>query len=174
VTQSSLQRSAAGHTEAVRESIHEYGALIWTLASRLSRTPAEAENATQEIFQAIWRDAARFDASKGSDKDFIIMIARRRLIDRMSKRVLERPVDSQHEHDVNVLSALRREQREVVELSLIGGVAQSEIATHLAIPSGTVKSSMRRGLTKLREFINPPGPPEPSLGVLQEPVVLPT
>ena len=80
-----LQRIAAGESSAVRECIDQYGALVWSLARRLSRTPADAEDATQEIFLDIWRSAFRYDSSQGSPQVFIAMIARRRLIDRLRK-----------------------------------------------------------------------------------------
>jgi RNA polymerase sigma-70 factor, ECF subfamily len=177
VTQSSLQRIAAGHTEATRECIAEYGALVWSLALRLSRTRADAEDATQEIFLDVWRNAARFDPAKGSDKVFIMTIARRRLIDRLRKKGLEPPMepaealDEVHDRsEVHVSSSLEneqimrafltlsRDQRETLELSLIDGLTQPEIAAHLSMPLGTVKSCIRRGLMRLRECCKTPAP----------------
>lgn len=72
-----LQRIAGGDSAAVSECITKYGALVWSLARRLSRTASDAEDATQEIFLDIWRSAGRFDPSQGSDQIFIAMIARR-------------------------------------------------------------------------------------------------
>ena len=82
-----LQRIASGDPAAVRECIDQYGPLVWSTARRLSRTPSDAEwTQPREIFLDIWRSAGRFDASQGSDKVFIAMIAaRRRLIDRLRK-----------------------------------------------------------------------------------------
>ena len=88
-----LQRIASGDSAAVRECMDQYGALVWSLARRLSRTASDAEDATQEIFLDIWRSAGRFDAAQGSDKMFIAMIARRRLIDRLRKKSAEPPMD---------------------------------------------------------------------------------
>jgi RNA polymerase sigma-70 factor (ECF subfamily) len=169
-----LQRIASGDSAAVRECIDQYGALIWSIARRLSRTPSDAEDATQEIFLDIWRSAARFDASQGSDKVFIAMIARRRLIDRLRKSSAEPPMDTMEALDLvaagdqvtssetsmeaeqatRALAELRPEQRQVLELGLLHGLSQSEIATRLKMPLGTVKSFMRRGLIKVRENMN--------------------
>ncbi|MEP6883632.1 MAG: sigma-70 family RNA polymerase sigma factor [Gammaproteobacteria bacterium] len=169
-----LQRIASGDTAAVRECVEQYGALVWSLARRLSRTTSDAEDATQEIFLDIWRSAARFDPSQGSDKVFIAMIARRRLIDRLRKTSAEPPMDSvealesvawadpgttsefcmEAEQATRALAELRPEQRQVLELGLIHGLTQSEIASRLSMPLGTVKSFMRRGLIRVREFMN--------------------
>jgi RNA polymerase sigma-70 factor (ECF subfamily) len=157
-----LQRIASGEQAAVRECIAEYGALVWSLARRLTRTPSDAEDATQEIFLDIWRSAGRYDATQGSDKVFIAMIARRRLIDRLRKTTNEPPMDSVDvletvawsDRAARALQELRPEQREVLELGLLHGLSQSEIAARLGIPLGTVKSFMRRGLIRVREFMN--------------------
>ncbi len=169
-----LQRIAAGDSTAVRDCIDQFGALIWSLARRLSRTAADAEDATQEIFLDIWRSAARFDASQGSEKVFIATIARRRLIDRLRKTTAEPPMDPvevlefmtwpdsgtasevslEAEQAMRALAQLRPEQRQVLELGLLHGLSQSEIAARLSMPLGTVKSFMRRGLIRVREFMN--------------------
>jgi RNA polymerase sigma-70 factor (ECF subfamily) len=174
MTPSVLQRIASGESAAVRECIDEYGALVWSLARRLSRTPADAEDATQEIFLDIWRSAGRFDPLQGSDKVFIAMIARRRLIDRLRKTSAEPPMDPvevldtvawsepgnaseisvEAEQATRALQGLRPEQRQVLELGLLHGLSQSEIAARLGMPLGTVKSFMRRGLIRVREFMN--------------------
>lgn len=169
-----LQRIASGDSAAVRECIERYGALVWSLARRLSRSPSDAEDATQDIFLDIWRSAGRYDASQGSDKVFIAMIARRRLIDRLRKTTSEPPMDpveslehvdwadpgtssetaSDAEHAARALAQLRPDHRQVLELGLMHGLSQSEIAARLELPLGTVKSFMRRGLLKVRESMN--------------------
>jgi RNA polymerase sigma-70 factor, ECF subfamily len=169
-----LQRIASGDPAAVSECIKEFGALVWSLARRLSRTASDAEDATQEIFLDIWRCAGRFDPSQGSDKIFIAMIARRRLIGRLRKKSAEPPMDpievlesvawsdpgtlietsAEAEQAVRALAELRPEQRQVLELSLLRGLTQSQIAARLQIPLGTVKSFMRRGLISVREYMN--------------------
>ena len=55
---------------------------------------------------------------------------------------------------MRALAELRPEQRQVLELGLLHGLSQSEIATRLSMPLGTVKSFMRRGLIRVREFMN--------------------
>ena len=169
-----LQRMASGDSAAVRECMDRYGALVWSLARRLSRTASDAEDAAQEIFLDIWRSAARYDASRGSDKVFVATIARRRLIDRMRKKSAEPPMEPPEAlesiawsdpaslpetgidaaHAARAMEELRPEQRQVLELGLMHGFSQSEIASRLSMPLGTVKSLMRRGLLRVREHMN--------------------
>jgi RNA polymerase sigma-70 factor (ECF subfamily) len=174
MSRSVLTRMAAGDADAVGDCMDQFGALVWSLARRWSRTTADAEDATQEIFLDIWRSAGRFDESQGSDKVFIAMIARRRLIDRLRKNSAEPPMapaelldtvvwqepgnsaetSADAAHAARAVAELRPEQRQVLELGLLHGLSQSEIAERLAMPLGTVKSFMRRGLIKVREYLN--------------------
>ena len=169
-----FERIARGDPGAMGQCIDEYGALVWGLARRLSRTRADAEDAVQDIFTDLWRSAGRFDASFGSEKMFVAMIARRRLIDRLRRLKAEPPTVSDEsllagvedgggdiaettaeaEAASRALGQLRPEQRQVLEMSLLQGLSQAEIATALNLPLGTVKTFMRRGLIKVREALN--------------------
>jgi RNA polymerase sigma-70 factor (ECF subfamily) len=58
------------------------------------------------------------------------------------------------EQAARALAELRPEHRQVLELGLLHGLSQSEIAARLGLPLGTVKSFMRRGLIRVREYMN--------------------
>ena len=77
-----LPRVAAGEPTALAECMERYGGLVWSIALRLTGSRADAEDAIQEIFIDLWKSAARFDGAVASEKAFVAMIARRRLIDR--------------------------------------------------------------------------------------------
>jgi len=176
VSSSLLQRVALGQSSAMHECIQQYGGLVWSITKRFTRTHADAEDATQEIFLEIWRHANRFDEALGSEPCFIATIARRRLIDRLRKTIAEpfteTPAevlesvawiaDDSAESDscldadraIRAMDALRPEHRQVLELGFLYGLTHSEIAKRLNMPMGTVKSSMRRGLMQVREFLN--------------------
>jgi RNA polymerase sigma-70 factor (ECF subfamily) len=85
VAQAILKRIAAGDKTAVQDCLDSYGGLVWSLARRMSPNTNEAEDAVQEIFIDVWKNAARFDESQSSETTFVAMIARRRLIDRLRK-----------------------------------------------------------------------------------------
>jgi RNA polymerase sigma-70 factor (ECF subfamily) len=83
VEQAILQRIASGDRTAVDDCLKAYGGLVWSIARKMLRNTEEAEDAVQEIFIDIWKNAERFDASRASETTFVAMIARRRLIDKI-------------------------------------------------------------------------------------------
>lgn len=170
-----LPRVAEGDVQAVHECLDRYGALVWSLARRWTRSPSDAEDATQDIFLQIWLQANRFDAALGSEKTFISMIARRRLIDRLRKTAAEPRLDCDMETLESIagseprdaaeasldiervmwaLGDLRPDHRRVVELGFLHDFSHAEIANHLDLPLGTVKSFMRRGLARVRQCMH--------------------
>ena len=169
-----LQRIATGEKAAVRECIETFGPLVWSMARRMSRTPADAEDATQDIFIDIWRSAGSFDGTLGTERVFIATIARRRLVDRLRGKRVHRatvPLETldflpetavactaEASFDVEqaalALKGLQPSHREVLELALAEGLTHAEIAAKLNMPLGSVKSNIRRGLMRVRELVN--------------------
>lgn len=166
-----LTRIANGDTGAVDECIDRYGGLVWSLARRLSSSLADAEDAVQEVFVDLWKNADRYRGEIAGEPTFVAMIARRRLIDRLRKsgRELEsRPIDElalQHAAPLQTspvelaeevaqaaacLERLRKDERKVLELSIYHGLPQTRIANQTGLALGTVKTIARRGLLQLR------------------------
>lgn len=170
--QTVLQRIAAGDAKAVQECIDQYSRLVWSIARRFAASPAEAEDAVQEVFLDLWKSASRFDPARASEKTFVAMVARRRLID-LLRRTERRPQltalpenidfpNDEHERlEVTVeaslaaraLEALRPEQRRVLILSVYHGMSHGEIVESTGVPLGTVKSHIRRGLEEIRRAL---------------------
>ena len=139
----------------------------------MMRNQDDAEDAVQEIFVDIWKNAAKFDPSQASETTFVAMIARRRLIDRIrftQRRISADSLDdvlaepagtSEKELQVQIegrealkaLNELRPEQRQVLQLSIIHGLSHQEIADATGMPLGTVKTHARRGLLQARELL---------------------
>jgi RNA polymerase sigma-70 factor, ECF subfamily len=173
VEQAILQRIAAGDRNAVDDCLKTYSGLVWSIARKMLRNTEEAEDAVQEIFIDIWKNAERFDASRASETTFVAMIARRRLIDkiRYSTRrisadslddVLLEPftrADKQMQTSIEARQAaeamrsLRPEQQQVLRLSIVQGMSHQEISDATGMPLGTVKTHARRGLIQVREFL---------------------
>ncbi len=167
-----LERIGAGDQAAVEECLAQYGGLVWSLATRMSHSSTDAEDACQEIFVEIWQKAERFDPVVASEATFITVIARRRLIDRhrrmnsqpetvsMNAEALETTGISEPSRPdlvdeaakaARCLDKLSHEQQKILKLSIHHGVSHGGISKKLSIPLGTVKSFARRGLIQLRD-----------------------
>jgi RNA polymerase sigma-70 factor (ECF subfamily) len=165
-----LARVAQGDPLAKRECIDQFGGLIWSIARRLTRTHADAEDAVREIFTDLWRRAGRFDSAQGSEKVFVATIARRRLIDRMRRAARQEREESIDIHSLSwagpgngvaacaearaaghAVMQLRPDLQRVLELGVLQGLSHSEIADVLQLPVGTVKTMMHRGLIQVRD-----------------------
>jgi RNA polymerase sigma-70 factor (ECF subfamily) len=173
VNQAILHRIADGDSQAVEECVDKYGGLVWAIARKMLRNPDEAEDAVQEIFVDIWKNAARFDESKSSETTFIAMIARRRIIDRIrysTRRISAESLDDvllepfsradrslqisvEAEQAAEAMRQLRPEQQQVLRLSIIEGMSHQEISNATGMPLGTVKTHARRGLVHVRETL---------------------
>jgi RNA polymerase sigma-70 factor (ECF subfamily) len=171
--QAVLQRIADGDQNAVQECLNLYGGLVWSLARRMLRNQEDAEDAVQEIFVDIWKNAAKFDPAQASETTFVALIARRRLIDKIRftqrrisadslENVLYEPAGSSEKElqvqiegreAFKVLNELRPEQRRVLQLSIIHGLSHQEIADATGMPLGTVKTHARRGILQARELL---------------------
>jgi RNA polymerase sigma-70 factor (ECF subfamily) len=166
-----MHRIAQGEQLAFAQCMDQYGGMIWGLARRLSPTPSDAEDATQDVFLQLWKNASRFDPTRGSEAIFIATLARRTLISRFrgqKGRRLEVSIDDVESASVDqsaadgeasaeaclaaqVLSSLPAQHQRVINLAVVQGLSQSEIAIQTGMPLGTVKTLMRRGLILVRE-----------------------
>jgi len=177
VSESILQRVAGGDADATRECVERYADLVWSIARRLLGGGArvEAEDAVQEVFVDLWKSAGRFDPSVASEAAFVVMIARRRMIDRLrrrSRRVEEvsgsawvessvagvertsgEHVSEDARRAMRAMEDLSEEQRRVLGLAVQQGKTHTEIAEITGLPLGTVKTHVRRGLMRLREAL---------------------
>jgi RNA polymerase sigma factor (sigma-70 family) len=151
-----------------------YAALGSTVLRYLQRLVGhdDAEDFLQRVFYEVWRHNDRYDPSRSLEA-WILGIARKRAIDHLRRRrnpavALENwdhiPGDDGREwaeryaraREVrNALNRLPGEQREVLALAYFGSYTQSQIATYLELPLGTVKARAFRGLRRLADILTP-------------------
>jgi RNA polymerase sigma-70 factor (ECF subfamily) len=130
---------------------------------------------TQDTFLRLWTRASTFNPNKGSILTWLLTITRRIAIDRIrleSRRPSEAgsldelgwdwlpdPKSTSEEARWGTvgfaLAELPTPQRQAIELAFYQGLSQSQIAEHLNVPLGTVKTRVRLGMQKLRKALNP-------------------
>jgi RNA polymerase sigma-70 factor (ECF subfamily) len=151
----------------------------YSLAYRMMGERQAAEDLVQDAFLKVWRAAGSYRAERASVRTWLLTIVHNRAIDQL--RVLGRhrrtqekieatapmsqPSDaftkswanSQREQVREALSALPEEQLKILELAYFSGYTHVEIAELLDVPLGTVKSRMRLGLKKMRDYFGSQG-----------------
>jgi RNA polymerase sigma-70 factor (ECF subfamily) len=163
-----LSRLAGGDPLALGEFYDRFAGLVNALALRIVRDAAEAEDVVQEVFVQAWRQAARFDPSRGTPEAWLCTMARTRALDRLRRRTARRedpaesgpaPVERPPTEDGiavrKALETLSADQRRALELAYYEGLTQSEIASRLGEPLGTIKTRIRTAMIRLREELAP-------------------
>ncbi len=173
----SAQESALLQLVARDRDVDAFRALFDIFAPRLrafvARRAADnglIEDVVQETFVNVWRKAHLYDPQKASAAAWLYTIARNARIDLLRKTlrpdvdpndpalVPEQPEPaferiSRDEEDLRLkraLSALPAEQHEVLRLAYFADMAHGDIAAHLNLPLGTVKSRIRLALRRIR------------------------
>ncbi|MEM1240965.1 MAG: sigma-70 family RNA polymerase sigma factor [Cyanobacteria bacterium P01_H01_bin.26] len=163
----------AGQMEALRTLYQRYGRLVYTLAHRILHSDEEAEEITQDVFLTLWHKDT-YQSDRGSLSRYLVVLTRSRAIDRLRSQTSHRrrlhkwhllmadvsptPLDfatlsERGEQIRQALASLSEKERQVIEIAYYEGLSQSEIAQHLGIPLGTVKSRSRQALRKLRQAL---------------------
>lgn len=179
---SPLLRFAAGERAAFDDLVRDYASPAYGVALKVLHDPALAEEAVQESFLRIWRNASRFEGARGSERTWILSVVRNQSIDMLRRRARhpETPLDAapaalalrDPQEPWSALAAnlraaelrqglaqLPAEQRGVIELAFFGDMRSVDIARRLRLPEGTVRSRMRLGLAKLRGLLAEGPPP---------------
>jgi RNA polymerase sigma-70 factor (ECF subfamily) len=167
-----IARLAAGaDEEALSELYDRYQAQMYGLALRITRDAGSAQDAVQEAFVGVWRNAARFTAGRASARTWILSITHHRSIDLVRRRrntttipeddapgaaftvpdlwpEVSRALDADAIR--GALETLPDAQRQAIELAYFDGLSQTEIAERTGAPLGTVKSRVRLAMVQLR------------------------
>jgi RNA polymerase sigma-70 factor (ECF subfamily) len=160
---------AAGDHRAFEELHRRYARPVLGIALRRIGDRGRAEDATQDTFASLWRSANRFDPTRGKATSWLFTVARNAIVDGLRRRpepTVEAPPDvpepgpgpddaaesewvSWRVH--RALETLPDQERTLVELAYWSGFSQSEIADHVGIPLGTVKTRTRSALRRLAD-----------------------
>lgn len=149
---------------------------VYGVALRIVRQPESAEEVVTDVYMQVWKDAARYDATRGRVIAWLLIIARSRSLDflRRADEAISHPepLTLINEAEDNgggpldllaatrdgtalqrALSVLTPIQRQLLSLAFFKGLSHSEIVEHAGIPLGSVKTHIRRALAELRKTL---------------------
>lgn len=164
------ERFVAGDEAALAELYRRWAPVVFTIALRSLGDRADAEDVTQRTFVSAWTSRTAYDASKARLSTWLVTIARRRIADMHDSRArirrlheeMERltspsdlitsPVDLSHSILIaNEMQHLHPDAQSVMRLAFYDDLTHEEISRRLDMPLGTVKSHIRRSLTRMRD-----------------------
>ncbi|MBA3691025.1 MAG: sigma-70 family RNA polymerase sigma factor [Actinobacteria bacterium] len=173
-----MLRIVRGDQEAFRGLFGRYGPSAKALALHVVRQTNLAEEIVQEAFTALWKNPDGYDQQRGSVKSWLMGMVHHRAVDlvrreeahrRRAERSIPSALDAEPDpadqvvRDLDApderravrsaLGGLPPEQRQVIELMYFGGRSQSQIATDLDLPLGTVKSRTLLGMRRMRDAL---------------------
>ena len=152
-----------------------YSAALYGIIYRIINNNQLAEDILQEAFVKIWNNFSSYNASKGRLFTWMVNIARNLSIDttrgksykqQMKIQSNENAVTNASNH-INEndrfdslglrqqLSALKEDQKQIIDLAYFEGFTQNEISQKLGIPLGTVKTRMRTAILELKKILQP-------------------
>jgi len=164
---------------AMAELYDRYARPVYSLAFHVLREQRAAEDVVQDVFLGFWNRPFTYVDARGTFGPWILRVARNRSIDVLRKRSRERSpgddeyaslfeeriIDPEPEPGDQVwtqavaqqvrtaMLELNEAQRQVIELAYFYGMTQSEMADHLSIPLGTIKTRVRTALRRLSEIM---------------------
>lgn len=161
-----LQKAATQDMVAYRMLYNVVGPRLLRVTRNILRNDTDAEDALQDAFVKIWRYASRYDAERGAPMAWMVTIARNAAFDllkpsttSLDERALDNleyavlPLSPPDQKLARCLRSLPLNQSHAIMLMYTYGLTQSEIALHLKVPLGTVKSWITRGTQHLRLLI---------------------
>ena len=173
---------AALHDRAAFERVYQAtSAHLLGVAFRILGQRERAEEVLQEAFMNVWHNAGSFDAGIATPMTWLINIVRNKAIDARragkAERESTRPLDDDDGQALSVaaddtslptrlledhlvrlkidgcMATLTPPQRQALALAYYRGLVHTEVAEALAVPLGTAKAWVRRGLDKLKDCL---------------------
>jgi RNA polymerase sigma-70 factor (ECF subfamily) len=151
-------------------------AKLFAVAARILRRDDLAEEALQDSFVNIWNHCVDYRADLAAPMTWMTSIVRNRALDLKRRPAIEvtgedsdawveafeddapGPLERLSEAGAarrlqDCLSVIEAGQRQAIALAFMHGMTHAELSGHLRMPLGTVKTSIRRGMSKLKDCL---------------------
>jgi len=165
-----MQQIRGKRPEALSRIYDLYSTLVYSVAMRVLRDSAAAEDVMQEVFLKIWQQPDSFADQRGSLCGWLAVVTRNRAIDRIrGSKQFDNVDDLQLSNNVDlgaeaereimlgkvraVLATMPTDQRQAMEMAFFEGHTHTEIAEHTGQPLGTIKTRIRSALITIRKAL---------------------
>ncbi|NBW11784.1 MAG: sigma-70 family RNA polymerase sigma factor [Caulobacteraceae bacterium] len=166
-----LHRVAGGDRSALQAVYDATSAKLFGVVLRILNDRSEAEDVLQEVYINVWTRAGSFDETRASPITWLAVMARNRAIDRQRQvgRRTTRPIDEAGEIADDAedgldtvlraetstrldgcLNELEDQQRSAIRTAFFEGRTYEDVAKMFSVPTGTMKSWIRRSLIRLK------------------------
>ena len=160
-----LAQVALHNRGAFRALYEQTSPRLYSVALRMLGNSTQAEDVLQDVYLKVWHAAAAYAAPRGDAIAWMVALTRNRAIDVLRGKA---PVSATDEQIGALesewrseptsspgrlrecLEALEGGQRQSIFAAFFQGLSHSEIAERFAVPVGTIKSRVRRGLAALK------------------------
>jgi len=148
----------------------QYKDPVYRFVWRMTNSPDAAEDITQEVFLTLLRHPARFDATRGQMRPFLLGIARNLVLKTVRRdknrwaplaeeQFTAQPVDFAGGEIADIIGKAIQDlpplQREVLVLCQYEDLSLEEIARTVDAEVGTVKSRLHRARENLKRMLMP-------------------
>jgi RNA polymerase sigma factor (sigma-70 family) len=170
-----LEGMQRGNEEALKSLYEATVTRLHALAMAILKNTADAEDVVCATFVQAWERSSQFDRQRGTAIAWLMMMCRSRALDLLRRERLQPKLahgmrltlppaadttaedlvslTEQSSHVRSALLSLASERRQLVALAFLRDLTHQEIADHLALPLGTVKSHLRRAFAQLRVLL---------------------
>lgn len=169
-----IGRIALGDRNAFNVLYDATSAKLFGICLRIMDNRAEAEDALQEVFVKIWRNAGKYQVNGLSPMTWLITIARNHAIDRVRSRKasggsIDEVADltdaapgpealaiasSETGRIAACLGQLEPDRSDAVRRAYLVGETYNELSARYGVPLNTIRTWLRRSLLKLRECLS--------------------
>ena len=175
-----LARTALADQRAFAELYRLTSPHLYAQALRILRESGAAEEVLQESFVSVWHHAGSYVSAKSQPMTWLTSIVRNRCLDHLRRRELETVAIDDEEKGMTIaeegpsplelmlsgadaravrgcVEALEAGQKQAIALAFYRGLSHSQLARHLKLPLGTVKSWVRRALERIKSCLDAAG-----------------
>jgi RNA polymerase sigma-70 factor, ECF subfamily len=175
-----LHKIVRQEADALSILYDRYGRLLYSVAYHMVGNQNLAEEIMLDIFRRVWEKADSYRADRASVRTWLTSMTRNCAIDILRREAVRPERDSlsweellfeppttnrspeaavSHQIEMQkvraALAKLPQEQQDVLAMAYFRGDSHSQIANHLELPLGTVKTRIRLGMQKLRQLLLP-------------------